>query len=81
MTADTVQIEVQQTAKSRLQEVDFDNLVFGRNISDHMFIAEYREGQWHDPAHRPLRRPLAEPCHSGATLRSGYFRGYESLQK
>lgn len=41
-------ISVQLTEKSRLPEVDFDNLVFGRTISDHMFVADYIDGQWKD---------------------------------
>ncbi|MBB5285184.1 branched-chain amino acid aminotransferase [Rhabdobacter roseus] len=48
MTADTLSlpIDIQQTTSPRVQDVDFTNLVFGRNISDHMFVAEYRDGQW-----------------------------------
>ena len=41
-------ISVQLTEKSRLSEVNFDNLVFGRTISDHMFVADYIDGEWKD---------------------------------
>jgi len=41
-------IEVQLTNTSKLQEVDFDNIPFGRVFSDHMFIADYYNGEWRD---------------------------------
>lgn len=41
-------IEITKTQQTRLDEVDFNNIPFGRVFSDHMFVAEYREGLWHD---------------------------------
>ena len=43
---DTDKITVQKIAKSRINEVDFNNIPFGKVYSDHMFIADYREGGW-----------------------------------
>ncbi len=43
---DTLKIQVEKTTKSRLQEVDFQNLPFGKVYSDHMFLADYRDGEW-----------------------------------
>ncbi|TDB68766.1 branched-chain amino acid aminotransferase [Arundinibacter roseus] len=75
MIADTLQIEVQQTTQSRLQEVDFNNLVFGRNISDHMFIAEYRDGQWQDARVVPYGdlslSPVTAALHYGQAIFEG----------
>lgn len=39
-------ITIEKTEKSRLSEVDFNNLPFGRVFSDHMFVAEYANGAW-----------------------------------
>jgi branched-chain amino acid aminotransferase len=41
-------ISVQLSETSRLSEVDFDNLIFGRVMSDHMFVADYVDGEWTD---------------------------------
>ncbi len=41
-------ISVELTQKSSIGEVDFNNLVFGRNISDHMFVADFTDGEWTD---------------------------------
>lgn len=39
-------IAVQKTAKSRISEVDFENIPFGKVYSDHMFLADYKNKQW-----------------------------------
>ncbi|MFN4147238.1 MAG: branched-chain amino acid aminotransferase [Runella sp.] len=46
MMTDTLEISVERVATSRINEVDFDNLIFGRHYSDHMFSADYINGQW-----------------------------------
>jgi branched-chain amino acid aminotransferase len=45
----TTPFSVERTAKSRLAQVDFNNIGFGNYISDHMLIAEYNNSRWHDP--------------------------------
>jgi branched-chain amino acid aminotransferase len=44
-----LKIEIRKVPKSRLDEVDFDNLVFGEIFSDHMFSMEYKNGEWTAP--------------------------------
>jgi len=39
-------IAIQPVASSRISSVDFDNLPFGRTFSDHMFTADYKDGEW-----------------------------------
>ncbi len=39
---------VTKTAQSKLSETDFSSLIFGRSISDHMFVADYQNGAWGD---------------------------------
>ncbi|SMO96515.1 branched-chain amino acid aminotransferase [Gracilimonas mengyeensis] len=45
--------DVELTNESRIHEVDFDNLVFGRKFSDHMFEMTYEDGQWQQPKVKP----------------------------
>lgn len=40
---------VKRIAQSRLDTVDFNNLDFGDDFSDHMFCCEFSQGQWRDP--------------------------------
>lgn len=39
-------IKITKIAESRLPQVDFDNIPFGREFSDHMFTADYINGEW-----------------------------------
>ena len=43
-----ISIPVTKTSHSKLSETDFSSLVFGRSISDHMFVADYQNGAWGD---------------------------------
>jgi branched-chain amino acid aminotransferase len=46
MTTLAPSVEIQRTTTSRLSEVDFNNLEFGKYISDHMSLVEYDNGKW-----------------------------------
>jgi branched-chain amino acid aminotransferase len=39
-------ISIRKTTHSRLEETDFSQLVFGRTFSDHMFTADFIDGDW-----------------------------------
>lgn len=45
---DTLDIRITKTQSSRLSEVDLENPVFGKSYSDHMFVADYKDGEWKD---------------------------------
>ena len=39
-------IEITKTKSSKLKDIDFDDIPFGKYTSDHMFIMDYANGQW-----------------------------------
>jgi branched-chain amino acid aminotransferase len=41
-----MQIHIEPISKSRIDQVDFDQLAFGRSFADHMLVAEYANGAW-----------------------------------
>ena len=45
---DTIAIKKTLTAQSRLSELNMDGIQFGSYYSDHMFVADYRDGSWGD---------------------------------
>lgn len=76
MSKDTIQnITVEKAATSRINEVDFDNLVFGSVFTDHMFICDYKDGEWKDPKvvpYQPLTLdPSAKVFHYGQAVFEG----------
>ncbi|MEZ4985660.1 MAG: aminotransferase class IV [Saprospiraceae bacterium] len=40
--------QVTKVQESRVEKIDFSNIPFGKVFSDHMFVADYREGTWQD---------------------------------
>jgi branched-chain amino acid aminotransferase len=48
MIATTTKIKITPTAHTRVDTVDWNNLGFGKTFSDHMYVVEYSEGQWHN---------------------------------
>lgn len=69
------QVKIEQTQASRLSQVDFDNLAFGREFSDHMFICEYKDGQWQEPIIKPYGplnlSPSLHSLHYGQAIFEG----------
>ena len=68
-------ISVQKIDKSKIDQVDFDNLVFGSTFSDHMFECDYVNGAWQSPTIRPYGplsiEPAAKVFHYGQAVFEG----------
>lgn len=71
----TTEISVTRTTRSRIKEVDFKNLEFGKNISDHMFLADYADGEWRNAQVAPYGDLSLSPAilalHYGQTVFEG----------
>jgi len=76
-----MQITFQKTSKSRLSEVDFDNLAFGRSFADHMLVAEYADGEWKSVQIQPYGplsyQPAMMSIHYGQSIFEG-MKAYRS---
>ncbi|MBL7775812.1 MAG: branched-chain amino acid aminotransferase [Saprospiraceae bacterium] len=68
-------IPIQRTLKSRLAETDFTRLAFGETVSDHMLVADYRDGQWQAPKIIPYENlslpPTTMALHYGQIVWEG----------
>ena len=51
-------IDIQPCTQSRINQVDFNQLTFGKIFTDHMFECDYRDGAWTQPTIKPYG-PLA----------------------
>jgi branched-chain amino acid aminotransferase len=43
---DTLDIKIAKVSHSRLAETDFSDLPFGKVFTDHMFVADFEDGEW-----------------------------------
>lgn len=46
MAVEEIKIEIEKIKESRLDQIDFNKLQFGRDFSDHMLLAQYENGEW-----------------------------------
>ena len=50
---DTLDIQINKVPVSRISELDMENIAFARVYSDHMFQADFRNGEWGTPRIQP----------------------------
>lgn len=68
-------IRITPTTKSRLTEVDFNHLVFGKVFSDHMFMADVEDGTWNEGNILPYGRFEVAPSMSALHHAQAIFEG------
>jgi len=71
----TIDIPVRKIAHSKLDEVDFKHLEFGKYVADHMLLCDYANGQWRTPQVVPFANLSVSPTtlalHYGQTVFEG----------
>ncbi|MCB0755766.1 MAG: aminotransferase class IV, partial [Flavobacteriales bacterium] len=82
MESEIIQIKTDRVEKTRIHEVDFNNIPFGREFSDHMFMADYKNGKWCDfriEQYRPIEyKPAMLGLHYGQTIFEG-MKAYRNI--
>lgn len=80
MTSATA-IDVQKTSHSRISETDFNNLEFGKYISDHMLVAEYDKGEWSEPVIVPFGELKMSPAMLSLHYGQSIFEGMKAFKR
>ena len=75
---ETFLIEVEPTTRSRISEVDFNNLGFGRIFSDHMLVADYKDGQWTSCKIMPYQDLAMSPSLAALHYGQSIFEGLKA---
>jgi branched-chain amino acid aminotransferase len=72
---ETQKMNIQRIEKSRLDLVDFNDLPFGKVFADHMFLADYRDGEWKNLRIMPYgylpMSPATPAIHYGQSIFEG----------
>ncbi|MCB0449792.1 branched-chain amino acid aminotransferase [Mariniflexile maritimum] len=75
MNTATTDIAITKAKTSKITEVDFDNLTFGKVFSDHMLVCDYKDGSWQAPKVVPYQPisldPSAKIFHYGQSVFEG----------
>lgn len=74
-------IAIQPTTQSRIGEVNFESLEFGRYTSDHMLMAQYSSGHWHDAAIVPFGPLMMSPAMLALHYGQSVFEGMKAFRR
>lgn len=68
-------IDITRASSSKLKDVDFENLTFGKYYTDHMMVCDYENGAWGKPKIVPYgpmeMAPSAKAFHYGQAVFEG----------
>jgi branched-chain amino acid aminotransferase len=73
-----MKISITKADQSRISELDFDNLDFGRIFSDHMFEMTYSGGKWHSAEIKPYGPITFEPSMMALHYGQAVFEGMKA---
>lgn len=74
-------ITVTPTTETRLHDVDFSNIPFGKVISDHMFVVDYDGQQWVNPRIEPFARLDISPANLALHYGQSIFEGLKATRR
>src|SRR5580704_18849539 len=73
-------IQVTKTAKSKINEIDFNNLPFGKYFTDHMLEVDYADGEWKGVKIRPYQPLMISPALAAIHYGQSIFEGIKAYK-
>ena len=73
-------IDITKVSKSKINEVDFENLTFGSVFTDHMLVCDYKEGAWQKPEIKPYAPFLMDPSSRVFHYGQAIFEGMKAFK-
>src|SRR5688572_29419646 len=80
MTTATTPISIQKTPKSRISELDINNIQFGKIFADHMFSIDFENGEWGTPQILPYGNIPLSPATSALHYGQAIFEGMKAFK-
>lgn len=77
---ETLDIKVNKSETSTINQVDFNNLKFGEVKSDHMFIAKFEQGKWSNLEIKPFQDIALSPACLGLHYGQSIFEGLKAFK-
>lgn len=73
-------IQVTKTGKSKIGEIDFNNLPFGKYFTDHMLEVDYINGEWKNVSIRPYQPLSLSPALAAIHYGQAIFEGIKAYK-
>lgn len=81
MKQDLIEIKVSHPETSKIGQIDWDNLPFGKVFTDHMLVMDYKDGQWQTPEIMPFGPLLMHPAMSAIHYGQSIFEGMKAYSR
>jgi branched-chain amino acid aminotransferase len=79
MVAD-MDISITKAERSKLQDINLENIPFGRYFTDHMLEADYENGEWKNVEIKPYQPLLLEPSVAALHYGQAIFEGIKAYK-
>ncbi len=76
----TESIQIERVKHSRISQVDFADLPFGKIYTDHMFMADYRDGEWKNFRIVPYGHISISPATPAIHYGQSIFEGMKAMK-
>jgi len=73
-------ISVTKVQRSKLQDINLENVPFGKYFTDHMLEAEYADGEWKKVVIRPYQALQLEPSMAALHYGQAIFEGIKAYK-
>lgn len=77
---EALDILITKVERSKLNEMNFDELPFGRYFTDHMLEADYENGEWKNVEIKPYQPLLLEPSLAALHYGQAIFEGIKAYK-
>ncbi|MBS1746405.1 MAG: branched-chain amino acid aminotransferase [Bacteroidetes bacterium] len=77
---EVLDINVRKIKSSRLQDLNIDELPFGKYFTDHMLVADYADGEWQHVEIIPYQPLTIEPSNSALHYGQSIFEGIKAYR-
>ncbi len=73
-------ITIEKIKKSKIDQVDFDKLTFGKNFTDYMFECDFKDGKWQNPTIKPYGNLTMSPATKVFHYGQAVFEGMKAYK-
>ena len=77
---DAIDIQVTKVERSKINEIDLNNLPFGKYFTDHVLEADYEDGEWKFAEIKPYQPLLFEPSLAALHYGQAIFEGIKAYR-
>ena len=73
-------ISIKKAQRSKLQDINLENIPFGKYFTDHMLEANYENGQWASVEIKPYQPLLMDPSLAALHYGQAIFEGIKAYK-